>query len=156
MTDAHHHADDELGAVYVLTREASRAIDRAAVEEYGLPNIVLMENAAGAVEAEVIEALDGEDGLVLLCCGPGNNGGDGLAAARRLHNAGVRVAVALCAPESSVKGDAAVHLRVVKKMGLPFVAAGGVADVEGLLEELEVPALVVDALYGTGLDRALE
>lgn len=151
-----HHDEGDLDAVYVLTREGSRSLDRAAVEEYGLPNIVLMENAAGAVEAEVIEALNGEDGFVLICCGPGNNGGDGLAAARRLHNAGVRVAVALCAPESSVKGDAAVHLKVAKKMEIPLEVVKGAKEMEAFVRELDEPSMIVDAIFGTGLDRALE
>lgn len=152
------HSDQGGGteAVYTLSREGARSIDRAAVEEYGLPNIVLMENAAGAIEAEAIEALDGVDGLVLICCGPGNNGGDGLAAARRLHNAGVRVAIALCAEEASVKGDAAVHLRVAKKMDLPLRTVRSAEDLELLVRATEEPAMVIDALFGTGLDRAME
>ncbi len=156
MTQADAGHDDLGDAIFIFTRESSRAVDRAAVEEFGLPNIVLMENAAGAVEAEVLEALDEEDGPVLICCGPGNNGGDGLAAARRLHNAGVTVAIALCADPASLRGDPATHLRVAQKMQLPIREIKSAADLDAMVRAHGDPALIVDALFGTGLDRALE
>jgi len=111
------------------------------VEEFGIPILVLMENAGRAV-AEVV----GRANRVLVLAGPGNNGGDGLVAARWLHNWGVRVAVLLLAERSQYKGAAGVQLGIVEKMRLPMVTewSGAEADV------------IVDAIFGTGLSRAVE
>ena len=69
----------------MLTRAQSRAIDRVAMEDYGIPGIVLMENAASGIAAAA-QARFPTPGLVAVACGPGNNGGDGFAAARHLKN----------------------------------------------------------------------
>ncbi len=133
----------------VLTRFQAREIDRIAMHEIGLPGLVLMENAARGVADAVLE-LRPFDGPVALVCGPGNNGGDGLAAARILSNADVVVRIIVVAgsdpypPES----DASVHLRVARKVGLSLAVGLEPRHLEGC-------DIVVDALFGTGLDRAL-
>ena len=86
---------------YVLDRVSVREVDRAAIEEYAIPGIVLMENAArglAAVALDMLRQAADASGSVLIVCGGGNNGGDGYAVARHLHNAGVEVtlAPALC------------------------------------------------------------
>lgn len=131
-----------------LTREQSRTIDRLAIEQFGLPGVVLMENA-GRGCAELLLRL-GVAGRVVICCGSGNNGGDGLVMARHLENAGVDVLVALFAAEEAVRGDAAVFLRVIRAAETPLVvvppsAAGDAAD---LLSQAD---WIVDALLGTGV-----
>ncbi|MCC6676237.1 MAG: NAD(P)H-hydrate epimerase [Phycisphaerales bacterium] len=133
--------------VYILTREAARELDRLATDEYLIPSILLMENAARHV-AEVAFGLvrPADEPTIAIFCGPGNNGGDGLAAARHLHNAGARVRVVLSTAPERYTGDAAVNLRIVEKMGVKIghgeAAAPGPDD---------APAVVVDALLGTGL-----
>src|SRR5262245_3499001 len=90
-------AGGDAGA-YVLTREAVRELDRLATEKYGVPSIVLMENAARHAADVALDGLEHvEHPRVLIACGPGNNGGDGLAMARHLHNAGVAVALLIAA-----------------------------------------------------------
>ncbi|HUO86751.1 MAG TPA: NAD(P)H-hydrate dehydratase [Thermoanaerobaculia bacterium] len=137
----------------VLSPEAMRRVDRRAVEEVGLPSLVLMENAAlGVVEA--IAELHPEAERVAIFCGPGNNGGDGLAVARHLDVRGYDLEVWLVGGRE-LAGDAAVQLRVCEHQqidihrldedALPTAFAGAAAA-----------DLVVDALFGTGLDRPLE
>lgn len=147
------------GEVYVITPEAARGIDRLCIERFGLPSLVLMENAARHLCDVTLEALeDLEDPLVVIFCGPGNNGGDGLAAARHLDNAGVRVAVILSGEGSGLRGDAAVQYRVVKEMGVLLRTAGEdvSAAVAAVLEEHGPCDVAIDAVMGTGLSRNVD
>jgi NAD(P)H-hydrate epimerase len=123
-------------------------VDRLAIERYHVPGIVLMENASRAVADEACGMLgDASTGEVLILCGGGNNGGDGLAAARHLHNRGARVTIALATDPAGYKGDALTNWRIVQAMGLR------VASAEPALIERPGPALIIDAIFGTGLDR---
>src|ERR1700687_726502 len=98
-----------------LSREQARTLDRRAIEEYGVPGVVLMENAGRGV-AELLRSL-GVRGLVVVCCGKGNNGGDGFVIARHLDNAGVAARVLLFARPEELTGDAAVHYPVLVRSG---------------------------------------
>ncbi|HET7040596.1 MAG TPA: NAD(P)H-hydrate epimerase, partial [Gemmatimonadales bacterium] len=90
----------------ILTAEAMREVDRAAIEELGIPSLVLMENAAiGVVEA--IGESFGEAESAAIFCGPGNNGGDGLAVARHLSVRGWEVRIFLVTGGRQLSGDAA-------------------------------------------------
>lgn len=146
--------DFPLDRAYVLTRDAVREVDRRAVEDFGLPSIVLMENAALALAAAALGLLVESGGRrVLIVCGPGSNGGDGLALARHLHNAGAEVRVALAGRAGAYRGDASINLEIAERMGLAIADAS-----EGSLADAADPRpdLVVDALFGTGLARPLE
>lgn len=130
-----------------LTREQSRAVDRLAVEQYGLSGLVLMENA-GRGCAELLLSL-GIAGRVAICCGGGNNGGDGLVIARHLENAGIDVEIGLFAEESKLTGDAGVNLRIVRAAGTPLRSlVGQAAEIEAFLAGAD---WIVDALLGTGV-----
>src|SRR6516165_575957 len=96
-----------------LTREQARELDRRATEEFGVPSIVLMENA-GRGMAELLLKL-GVGGPVVLCCGKGNNGGDGFVITRHLDNAAVPVRVLLFARPEALTGDAAINYRVLAR-----------------------------------------
>lgn len=134
--------------MYVLDRDSVRAVDRAAIAEYGIPGIVLMENAARALAVEALAMLPVAGGSVVIVCGSGNNGGDGWALARHLHNAGTGVAVAPLG-EPREGGDAAVNCRICRAMLIGEIA------VDDLPAQLQACDLVVDAIFGTGLDRAV-
>ncbi len=145
--------------IYLLTRDAVREVDRRAVEEYHIPSIVLMENAALHL-AEVACQLTGEipDPRVLILVGPGNNGGDGLALARHLDNSGVDVTIAML-ESAGTSGDPETHRHIATAIGLSGVtlAAGHEADSFcDLLAQGQPYDLIVDALFGTGLDRPIE
>ena len=139
----------------MLTRGGVRALDRAAMEELGIPGLVLMENAAASIERECTRLLaDRPDRRVLVLCGAGNNGGDGLAVARRLSVGGCsRVRVGLVVGEEKLVGDAGANLRMARGVGVE-VARMGASEIAGEADAGSL--LVVDALLGTGLDRPLE
>lgn len=130
-----------------LTRAEVREVDRLAIEEYGLPGILLMENA-GANTARLLESLRIE-GSVALACGPGNNGGDGFVIARHLDAAGHAVRLLLACAADRCRGDAALNLRVAERAGLPIDVLAE-ADRGAWDRALAGAAWVVDALLGTG------
>jgi NAD(P)H-hydrate epimerase len=132
-----------------------RAIDRWAIGTIGIPSVALMENAGRGVADVILDEPGRLDGPVAVVCGPGNNGGDGFVAARHLRNAGVDVLVLLNGRTDAYDrdGDAGTNFRVVRRMGIPVVEA---ADAAELRRRLTKAAIVVDALYGTGLSRPVE
>lgn len=139
----------------IFTAEAMREVDRTAIEEVGLPSLVLMENAAlGLVEAVAELFPDAVDVAVL--CGPGNNGGDGLALARHLDCRGYRVHVFLVTGGKEPGGDAGVQLAVCRHHDIALTPVAGEGEVAAALEACVQADLVVDALFGTGLGRPLE
>ncbi len=88
----------------------------------------------------------------MVCCGKGNNGGDGLAIARHLDNASVAVRVLLFADPGELAGDAAVNFRIVEKSKIAWKCfAGSAVDEEALRQELATADWIVDALFGSGL-----
>ncbi|MBL8964787.1 MAG: NAD(P)H-hydrate epimerase [Phycisphaeraceae bacterium] len=148
-------ADRASQTAMIYGSSALREIDRLAVERYGIPTCLLMENAAGALAREVVRRRAGRgSSRVVALCGPGNNGGDGLAAARHLHNAGLEVVI-LTTPGSSQSDDARLHLHVAIAMGLEIHQVGddGTIDGAAIDDRVGVAGAVVDALLGTGLDR---
>lgn len=139
----------------ILTREQARQLDRRAIEEFGVLGVVLMENA-GRGMAELLRSL-GVNGPVLICCGKGNNAGDGFVIARHLDNAGLPVRALLFADPASLGGDAAVNHRILAASGVPLeVRVGPSLDEEKLRRELSAADWIVDALFGTGLRGAVQ
>jgi NAD(P)H-hydrate epimerase len=142
-----------------LSRAEVRELDRRASEEFGVPSIVLMENA-GRGAAELLMRLNPECSPVTILCGPGNNGGDGFVIARHLDNHGWPVHVRLFASRTRLSPDAKVNFRPVERGGIdwlpcsfePGMSVDVMVQLEGLLRSR---GWVVDALFGTGLDRAL-
>jgi len=123
-------------------------VDRRAAEEYGLGGLVLMENAGRGV-ADRLEAL-GISGPVVICCGKGNNAGDGFVIARHLDLRGYEVRVLVWAEADELTGDAGVNFRVLQKMSLSLVLFGKGHDAAQLDAALAGAAWIVDALLGTG------
>ena len=136
-----------------LTREEARELDRLAMEEHGVPGIVLMENA-GRGMAELLLSF-GARGPVVVCCGPGNNGGDGFVIARHLDIASVPVRVLLFGAPERLPGDAAVNYRILSKSGVPLNVYRDGLDEGTLTAELDGAEWVVDALFGSGLKGPL-
>jgi NAD(P)H-hydrate epimerase len=144
-----------------LSREQARALDRRAMEELGIPGIVLMENA-GRGMAELLLSL-GAAGPVAVCCGKGNNGGDGLVIARHLANAGVTVRVLLFADPARLPADAATNFTITDRMSahdatrpgergrVSLEVLPGAVDDARLAGTLAGADWVVDALFGSGL-----
>lgn len=138
----------------VLTAAAMREVDRRAIEELGVPSLVLMENAALGVVEALAERFPRAE-RVAIVCGPGNNGGDGLAIARHLACRGYEPIVRLHDFGRPLTADAAVQLAVVEKMGIALERAGGEAGIRETVAVVAACDLLVDALFGTGLSRPL-
>ncbi len=142
-----------------LGRDELREADRRAIEVFGIPGVVLMENA-GRGATEVLLSL-GVAGPVVIVCGKGNNGGDGFVMARHLARVGVAVRVLLLARPDELSGDAAVNFAPLSRCGVPVRVQ---PDPAALDHELGLAEWVVDALFGYGLsgtvrppfDRAIE
>jgi NAD(P)H-hydrate epimerase len=126
-----------------LTREQVRDVDRIAIDDYGMLGLVLMENA-GRNSAELLRSL-GIQGRVTICCGKGNNGGDGFVIARHLENTDVDVRVLLCVPPASLTGDAKANLNTLEKAQTPIIAPPF-----DWRTELAGSDWIIDALLGTG------
>lgn len=129
-----------------LSTEQMRSIEKEAIELYGIPEIIMMENASRAV-AEHAATMVKRKKLsgISVVCGSGNNGGDGLAAARHLHNKGISVKIFLAKNKDSFRGLSSAQLAIVEKMGLPIV------EIDRVPSEAKDHVLLIDALLGTGL-----
>ena len=134
-----------------LSRAEVREVDRLAIEDYGLPGVVLMENA-GAGAARLLESL-GIDGPVVIACGKGNNGGDGFVIARHVDLAGHTVRLLLACRPDEIRGDAAVNLGIATRSGLAIECLAE-ADQAAWEQRLSGAAWIVDALLGTGAGGA--
>lgn len=139
--------------VLVFSRDQIREVDRLAIDEFAIPGLLLMENAARGVAGVIVQGLEGlSSPTVVLFCGPGNNGGDGLAVARHLSNRNMKVGIILGAAADRYTGDAAANLEICRRMGLPIVQAHADPDraVDQMFALMGQPEVVVDALLGTG------
>src|SRR5581483_2791983 len=140
----------------IVTAEEMKSLDRRATTEFGIPSLLLMENAARGL-VDQIEASYGAVARkkIVILAGRGNNGGDGLAAARHLRMRGAEVAIYLLSPVDQVGGDAKTSLDI-------WIKTGGALDVVGsfkwprLSEALSESDLIVDALLGTGLSHPVK
>lgn len=131
------------------TREILQKIDKSTMEDYGIPGLVLMENAGRAVSNVIIrdfpEAFD-----IAIFCGSGNNGGDGFVAARHLMKRGRKVTAYITKNIKDHKGDAGANLNALIKSG------GKTVKLNRELSNFAGCDLVVDAIFGTGLDREVK
>ena len=139
----------------ILDNNGVREADRHTIEDLGVPGIVLMENAATGV-VDAIREVFPDARRILILCGPGNNGGDGLAVARHLHNGGLGVQLCLFGGPAKLGSDASTNHRLAEAFGVPvaIIEDDDLAVVEAFLDDEPVD-LVVDALLGTGADRPL-
>lgn len=138
----------------MLSGAASRRVDALCVERYGLATIALMENAGRALAAETAGRLPAR-GHVLVLAGPGNNGGDGYAAARHLANQGAQVVIVRLGEPTTA--DAKANARAAEAMGVPVLRGEeGVPRAMRAAEEAGGAFhVIIDALFGTGLSRPL-
>src|ERR1700704_856706 len=137
----------------VLNAAQMREADRRTVDDIGIPSLVLMENA-GRQAVAAMEALYGDllERQVAVLCGRGNNGGDGFVVARTLAQRGVDVSVFLIGRVSEVRGDARLNLEILGRLGL---TVGEIADSQAWelhFSEVGDCTLIVDAIFGTGLN----
>src|SRR5436190_11657240 len=139
----------------ILTAEQMRNIDRRATDRFGIPSLVLMENAAIAVVDAIFEHYANCERASIFC-GTGSNGGDGLAVARHLENRGVVPAVFLVGDRKQLTGDAATNLTICERLALPMHDITDADSLESALVYAADADVIVDALFGTGLNREPE
>jgi len=137
-------------------------LDRLTIEEYGIPGIVLMENAGHGTVSFMKEALGPLKGTtVLIFAGPGNNGGDGLVIARRVLQLGGHPFVLFSLPPERLKGDAAINALIVDRLELPSIVLPDSFDKKSITKTIldqhgnHPVSCLVDALFGTGLTREI-
>ena len=123
----------------IVTADIMRAEDTAASEIYNIPSLLLMENAATETVAVMEKELELNGKKLLVVCGGGNNGGDGLAIARKLFCKGYDVSIFACFSETGLTESAAVNYKSVKKLNIPFVTDFSAADI------------IIECLLGVGL-----
>jgi NAD(P)H-hydrate epimerase len=140
----------------VLNSAQMRAADRRTIEEIGIPALVLMENAGRQVVA-AIEAMHADllERQVAVLCGRGNNGGDGFVVARTLVQRGVSVSVFLIGRVADVRGDARINLEILGRLGLTVVEIDDSQAWELHSSEVSDCSLIVDAIFGTGLNAPI-
>lgn len=136
-----------------LTRAQVREVDRISIEEYGIPGIVLMENAGLLAALAIVPLMEGRRASpVGIFCGGGNNGGDGYVVGRQLANRGFNVRLYSTKQAHELSGDAATNRRIVDAMGLDVRSIATPEEVAAVRGEWSEAALLVDALLGTGFE----
>ncbi len=142
-------------ALSVLARETVRTLDRLAIETLGIPGLLLMENAGSGAAALVAERIAGGSwrAPVLVLAGPGNNGGDGFVIARHLWNLGHVCSIVLLGREDKLApgSDARVNLDAARATGVPCRIERDFSP--SLMTSIMGTGCIVDAIFGTGLDR---
>ncbi len=137
----------------ILSCAEVREREGRAIQALGMPSLLLMENAGRNI-AELLVSL-GISGKVVICCGKGNNGGDGLVIARHLDNGQIPVQVLLFAHPEELTADAAINYRILAGSGVKVDVHAGDLDRETIRVDLATADWVVDALFGTGLSGSL-
>jgi len=140
----------------ILTAAQMNMVDRQTTELYGIPSLTLMENAGFHLFHALDQAFeDLAERNILIVCGKGNNGGDGLVLARQLIQRRIPPQVVLLGETSAVRGDAAVNLNILLKAGYPLLE---VTDEEAwniVAQRLDSFDIIVDAILGTGISKPL-
>jgi NAD(P)H-hydrate epimerase len=130
-----------------------RDVDRSALETYGIPEELLMENAGLAVYRVLERELGIAGKTFVVCCGVGNNGGDGLVIARQLHANGAVVKVHVLGDASKFRDAAQVNLHIVSRLPVALTIESALPALQQDMAQCDV---IVDALFGTGLSRQVE
>ena len=138
--------------MYIVTAQQMKEMDRLTIESFGIPGLVLMENAArGAMDALFRHFPNVRSLKVGIAAGHGNNGGDGFVIARYLAGANVPVDVYLLSKRKKVKGDAAANLKLLDRMKVPVHEVTDVTRFESYQDKMKSCNLWIDAMLGTGL-----
>ncbi len=141
----------------VVSAAEMQRLDELTIQRYGTPGKVLMERAGTGATAVLLQQFPHvRRHRVVICAGKGNNGGDGFVIARLLARKRVRVEVFLLGKQSDVKGDAAGALAALRRTRVPIVETTSAQGLGKLAASLNDAGLVVDAVFGTGLNATVE
>ena len=137
-----------------VTVQQIKKLDGIAINKYGIPSVVLMENAGRLVAQEVKNMLPkNKRAKVIVLCGLGNNAGDGFVVARHLKEMNVDVKVFILGSPSKLKNDARINYEIVKKLKIFVKEVKKVAGV--IVVDIKKADVTVDAIFGVGLNRDL-
>ncbi len=129
-------------------------LDKIAIEKYGVPSLVLMENAGRSIAGEALKQVKKiKRPCICVICGLGNNAGDGFVIARHLINAGAKVKIFLIGKGARLKADAAVNYWILKKLNYPIIEVGVRHAVP--LQDIARADIIIDAIFGVGLNRPI-
>lgn len=144
-------------AMKILSAAQMNLVDRLTTERYGIPSLLLMENAGRSVADVFLNRIRIPPGYrIYIFCGKGNNGGDGLVAARHLTLRGYNAEAFVFAPNEQLKGDARTNYEFARSAGVRLHNFASPGD--WLAQERNVPPalVIIDALFGTGLSKPLD
>ncbi|RLE07548.1 bifunctional ADP-dependent NAD(P)H-hydrate dehydratase/NAD(P)H-hydrate epimerase [Candidatus Aerophobetes bacterium] len=130
-----------------------RNLDRRAIEEFDIPQEILMENAGEAVYLAILREFGIKGKKFIICCGTGNNGGDGLVVARKIHSNGGEVKVLFLGDKSRMRGAAKRNLDIISRMPVETCEVKSPESVKPLILYSDA---IIDAIFGTGLTRDVE
>ena len=141
----------------IVTAKEMQDIDRIAIDDYGIPGIVLMENAAKGVVASLFKKFpDIKDKKIGIFAGKGNNGGDGLAVARLLTDKGIATKVYLLSKKDMLRGDAKTNLEKAEEIGIKILEITSLDKLEAIKDNIRKKDIFIDAMFGTGLTSGVK
>jgi len=140
----------------VITGSEMKELDKLVINSLGILAEILMERAGLGVAENILKYYPLEKyEKVLVVCGPGNNGGDGMVCARYLWDKDYEVKVVLLSNKEKYKGEALINLKILEKLNFPLEKSENVSTFRDLLYFYS-PQIVVDAIFGTGLKRVID
>ena len=126
-------------------------IDTAAIQRCGIPRLLLMEHAGLAVARAVQRLLPDTQTSVVVCCGTGYNGGDGLCAARHLHEWGYSLSILITGQIAHLREEPAIYATILQRLGLPILEFSDARALGQVDQWLAACGVVIDALLGSGV-----
>lgn len=137
-----------------VTTAQIQKLDQAAIGTYGIPSLILMENAGAAVAREAVRMIGASKKTVSIFCGMGNNAGDGFVAGRHLLNSDFLVKIFIIGNPKRLKADAAINYQIFVKNGIPVREIKQLTP--AVIRQIRRSTLCIDALFGVGLNRNIE
>ena len=129
---------------------AFQRLDADAIDTLGIPRLLLMEHAGVAVACAVRALAPNPASLIVICCGSGYNGGDGLAAARHLHNWGYALAIIMTTPIERLRGEPSVYATILTRLGVSMTSCETAQTAGKMERRFNQAGVIVDALLGIG------
>ncbi|MFC1645742.1 NAD(P)H-hydrate epimerase [Candidatus Omnitrophota bacterium] len=138
-----------------VTSQRMREIDKLATKRFGIPSLILMENAGRSVAEEAKKMLISNSAPIVIFCGYGNNGGDGFVVARHLCNSGYKVEVFLIGARKKMSDDTKINFKIITKMKIKIRKIANKRQIDSALSNLKRPHLIIDAVFGIGIKGEL-
>ena len=136
----------------VMSRNGCKKLDKYTIDEVGIPSLVLMENAANKVFDKIVNL----EGKFIVFCGNGNNGGDGLAIARKLILEEKDVCIVIVSKDEKYSEDFLININILRKLTKNFIYIRNIEDIAFLKEVSSNYNIAIDCIFGVGLNRVLD